>query len=188
MVKSCSPLEKLFAIKDLKDVIQLEIQEFWAGAITDASKLVLTRDELTSILLFILVKAEIPDLYTQLKLITEFTSPDIQDASHAYAISDTYMLLFTTVSWLSSLPIDTLQAQGMQYLQQAKVQMREEGEDFTRYDRIRFSEVGDRFDPFSMAHQNPKNSYIGGESYLGFGQWGAAKKSTAGVSVRSGYR
>ena len=77
MVKTSSPLEKLFALKDIKDQIQTEIHEFWSGVITDESKLVLTRDELTSIMLFILVKAEIPDLYTQLKLITEFTSQDI---------------------------------------------------------------------------------------------------------------
>lgn len=62
--------------------------------------------------------------------------------------------------------------------------MREE--DFTRYDRIRFSEVGDRFDPFSIASHNPKNSYIGGESYLG-GVGAFGKKSNAGHSMKSGY-
>ena len=73
----CSPLEKLFAIKDLKDLIQQEIQEYWADVITDYSKLVITRDELTSIFLFLICKAEVPDLYTQLKLMSEFTSADI---------------------------------------------------------------------------------------------------------------
>jgi Vacuolar sorting protein 9 (VPS9) domain len=77
MLKVCAPLEKLFLLRDLKDQIQEEVQEFWSGVITDPSKLVLTRDELTSILLFLLCKAEVPDLYTQMRLTNEFTSPDI---------------------------------------------------------------------------------------------------------------
>jgi len=64
--------------------------------------------------------------------------------------------------------------------------MRENEQDFTRYDRIRFSEAGDRFDPFTVATINPKNSYIGDGSYfMGFG--GASRKSMAASSHKSGY-
>jgi hypothetical protein len=50
----------------------------------------------------------------------------------------------------------------------AKIETREDG--FTRYDAIRFSEVGDRFDPFQITSTNPaKNSYIGEPSWLGGG-------------------
>jgi hypothetical protein len=79
--------------------------------ITDRTKLILNRDELTSIMIFLIVKAEIPDLCTQLKLITEFTSSDIQEASKGFPISDTFMLITTTVSWLSSLEFDKLATQ-----------------------------------------------------------------------------
>ena len=64
--------------------------------------------------------------------------------------------------------------------------MRENEQDFTRYDRIRFSEAGDRFDPFTVATINPKNCYIGDGSYLGFGL-GGHKKSMAANSHQSGY-
>lgn len=138
------------------------MEEFWTGVITDPSKLVLTRDELTSILLFLLCKAEVPDLYTQMRLTNEFTSPDIQEANRAYPISELYMLLYTTVHWISSLDPQKI-SEDKTYLLRAQVEMREE--DFTRYDRIRFSEVGgDRFDPFSVDRgNNVKNSYIVGD-------------------------
>jgi hypothetical protein len=35
---------------------------------------VISRDEMTSIMLFIMFKAEVPDMCTQLKLMNEFTS------------------------------------------------------------------------------------------------------------------
>lgn len=54
--------------------------------------------------------------------------------------------------------------------------MRDDG--FTRYDRIRFSEVGDRFDPFQVtAQHHAKNSYIGDNSYLGGGFGGGVLSS-----------
>ena len=71
--------------------------------INDQSKLVLTRDELTSILLFLVCKAEVPDLNTQMRIITEFTSTDIQESSRGFPLSDTFMLLYTTVQWISAL-------------------------------------------------------------------------------------
>lgn len=103
MIKTCSPLDKLFMLKELKEQIQQEVQEFWSGIITDPSKLVLTRDELTSIMIFIICKSEVPDLFSQLRLTNEFTSPDIQQSSRAFPISDTYMLLYTTIDWFSCL-------------------------------------------------------------------------------------
>jgi hypothetical protein len=78
------------------------------------------------------------------------------------------MLFLTCVSWISSLEQSKIQEEGKTYLLRAQVQMRED-QDFTRLDKIRFSEFGDRFDPFMDATVNPKNSYIGDSSYLNFG-------------------
>jgi hypothetical protein len=65
--------------------------------------------------------------------------------------------MYTSVHWMSSLETEKVQAD-RSYLLNAKVEMKEN--DYVRYDRIRFSEVGDRFDPFSIATYNPKNSYL----------------------------
>ena len=66
------------------------------------------------------------------------------------------MLMYTSVQWMSSLDTEKVQAD-RSYLLNAKVEMRED--DYVRYDRIRFSEVGDRFDPFSIASYNPQNPH-----------------------------
>ena len=58
---------------------------------------------MTSILLFLICKSEVPDLNTQVKLMLEFTSSDIQEASKGYPLSDTFMLITTTIQWISSL-------------------------------------------------------------------------------------
>ena len=57
--------------------IQEDIRDFWEDLINDKTKICLNRDELTSIMLFIIARAEIPDLMSQLKLMTEFISEDI---------------------------------------------------------------------------------------------------------------
>ena len=63
--------------------------------------------------------------------------------------------------------------------------MREDG--FTRYDCIRFSEAGDRFDPFSNATNNHvKNSYLGDNPWLG-GATSAKKSHVMGASPYSPY-
>ena len=76
-MSSGSPLDKLFLLQNLKTYIQEDILEFWDDLILDRSKLTLNRDELISIMLFIIARAEIPDLMSQWRLITEFTSEDI---------------------------------------------------------------------------------------------------------------
>lgn len=125
MTRSTSPYEKLFQIKGLKDQIQADINEFWGDVITDNSKLVLSRDEMTSILLFLICKSEVPDLNTQVKLMLEFTSSDIQEASKGYPLSDTFMLITTTIQWISSLDPEKI-SEDRSYLVNAQVQMKED--------------------------------------------------------------
>ena len=48
-------------------------------------------------------KSEVPDLYSQLKLMVEFTSADIQESARGFTLSETFMLVFTTISWVSGL-------------------------------------------------------------------------------------
>ena len=156
MVRGCSPLEKLFAIQiDLKQQIRADIEEFWADLITDSSKLTLNRDELTSIMLFIIARAEIADLMSQLRLMTEFTSEDIQDAGQGYQVSEAFSLIFSTVSWMSQLDAVKLQEgeTTKSYLQKANVEIlrSEEMVQRVRYDRIKVGREGgsDRwYDPF----------------------------------------
>ena len=116
-------------------------------------------------MIFVIVKAEVPDLFSQVNLIKEFASAAIQEGN--LPLSEVFLMIQTTVQWLSSVDIAKLQADRT-YLLNAKIETREDG--FTRYDCIRFSEVGDRFDPFQVTSQNQaKNSYLGDNSWLGGG-------------------
>ncbi len=72
-----SPLEKLFKFLQLKSVIEEEIDDYWENILQDKSRIILTADDMTSLMVFFIVKSEIPDLSSQLKLITEFTSAEI---------------------------------------------------------------------------------------------------------------
>ena len=54
---SLSPIEKLIGLQSLKVQIQSDINEFWEDLITDKGKITLNRDELTSIMLFIISRA-----------------------------------------------------------------------------------------------------------------------------------
>ena len=63
MLRAVSPLEKLFALQtELRGQIQADIRDFWEDLITEPTKITLNRDELTSIMLFIIARAEVPDL------------------------------------------------------------------------------------------------------------------------------
>ena len=104
MLSPTSPLVKLFALhSELTAQINADINEFWSDILTDFSKVTLNRDELTSIMLFIIARAEVPDLMSQLRLMTEFTSDEIQDSSMGYRVSKAFSLLFCTVAWMSQL-------------------------------------------------------------------------------------
>lgn len=79
MSTEMSPLQKLFSFLQLKSVIEEEIEEYWENILQDKSRIYLTADDMTALMVFLIVKAEIPDLSSQLKLITEFTSSEIQN-------------------------------------------------------------------------------------------------------------
>ena len=123
-MRACSPVDKLFMLqKELKATINEEIWEFWSDLITDPAKITLNRDELTSVMLFIIARAEVPDMISQLRLMTEFTSEDIQDSSKGYHISEMFSLFFSTVAWMSQLDEIKLNENARSYLVNANVEI-----------------------------------------------------------------
>lgn len=134
--------------------------EYWRGIIADESKLVINRDEMTSIVLFIIAKTEIPDLTSQLKLISEFSSYEIQQGKEA--ISNAFISLKSPVDWISS--IDGMKLVDRSYLLRATIEMRDYE---VRYDNISIRDGSDKYDPFSIGNNYTlKNTYIGGTSRM----------------------
>lgn len=75
-------------------------------------------------MLFIISRAEVEDLMSQVRLMTEFISQDIQEASQGYLISDTFSLFYTTVQWISQLDNKKLTApERRSYLVKANVEI-----------------------------------------------------------------
>ncbi len=105
-------------------------------------------------MLFIIARAEIPDLMSQLRLMTEFISMDIQESTQGYAVSETFSLFFTTVQWIHQLDNKKLSENRRTYLGQANVEIM--NGDFLmniRYDRIKIGKGtsgGDNYDPFEL--------------------------------------
>eukprot|EP00347_Sterkiella_histriomuscorum_P007333 403349353 len=166
LIKPCSPLKKLFQLQEfLQTFIPSEVQEFWKDSIKNGSNLQINREEYISLMLFIISKAQVPDLLTQLKFIKEFTSEDIQNSEQNFTISNTYMQVYSTVKWISSL--DKSKLYDKSYLLKANVLIKEE-EETVRYDKIKFQEENDRYDPFSVEGGSflEKNSYIDNKTFV----------------------
>ena len=79
----------------------------------------LEKGDLLSILIYCLVKANIPDLRSQMTLITEFTSGFIQDGHSR--ISATFSDLENSIEFIESLDSVLLQLQGRSYLKNFKM-------------------------------------------------------------------
>lgn len=124
-------------------------------------------------MLFIIARAEVPDLMSQMRLILEFTSEEIQDSSQGYMISEIFSLFFSTVSWMSQLDQKELSKDTRAYLIKANVEILRAEELLmkVRYDRIRIGREGsDRYNPFLLVDRRDdlrasvRNSYIDGET------------------------
>jgi hypothetical protein len=61
--KQC-PLEKLLVLNDVKLSIDRDVQKFWEGVQVPRNKLELGADQFISIFLFIIIKAQIPDMFS----------------------------------------------------------------------------------------------------------------------------
>jgi len=90
-----SPLEKLYSLQSLSimDYFKTNLKHF-------GSDLVLTQDENIHILAFIIIQSSVPDLASQIELITAFASEYMQESSDGCEISRTYLQLIACIQYL----------------------------------------------------------------------------------------
>lgn len=78
--KRLSPIEKLIQVKEVVSLLKSEIQEYWEWkSPCEEFQIELDRSDVLSILIYILVKAQIDDLRAQFEIIRSFTSNGVQD-------------------------------------------------------------------------------------------------------------
>ena len=108
---------------DVQALIKQEVRDYWDkhGSDHDRAKadaIDREKDEQFTILQYVLMRSEVGDIYTQLVMLTEFTSEYIQEGSDGNELSMTYLDFMNTVEWLSSIergPLGDLQ-EGRNYL------------------------------------------------------------------------
>ena len=75
----------------------------------DFSKgLVLTQDENIHILTYIMIQSQVPDLNSQIELITAFTSDYMQEGPDGCLISQTYLQLIACFRWIESMDLSRM--------------------------------------------------------------------------------
>jgi hypothetical protein len=175
-----SPMEKLMALHLLFLTINEEIMEFWAGVQPSLVLSKLARDEKISIVNFIIIKAQIPDINAQLKLIAEFSSEYVQGETEESAgnpLSDTYSMLFSSIKWLSALDLKKLQENPKKYIMNARVTITHaflsqtgRGMPLSKLPSARINESFNPFDVSSalrFSSNNVSSSYPSDNTYSG---------------------
>ena len=74
-------------------------------------QVVLTQDEMISIFSYIFIHSGIPDLVSQLELITAFSSEYMQESPDGCSISQTYIQFLSTITFICSLSEDLVTQQ-----------------------------------------------------------------------------
>lgn len=78
--KRLSPIEKLIEVKEVVQLSKQEIQEYWEWkSPCEEFQIELDRSDVLSVLIYILVKAQIDDLRAQFEIIRAFTSNAVKD-------------------------------------------------------------------------------------------------------------
>lgn len=94
MSSSFSPLEKLYKLQTLNimDYFEKNKRDF---EVQRGKNVVLTQDENIFILVFVMIQARIPDMASQIEMITAFTSEYMQESPDGCQISQTYLSLIS---------------------------------------------------------------------------------------------
>ena len=71
------PFKKVKVIREVRDLISVCINEFWAGIDVDYDQLDLDADQMLSIMTYVITQTDFCDLPCHLKLIEEFSSSEL---------------------------------------------------------------------------------------------------------------
>ena len=78
------PIDKARCIVDMSSSIVKSINEFWAGINIDKEKLTIDGDSLLMIYIYVTIKSCVVDLFAQIKLIHEFSTPFVRNTKLGY--------------------------------------------------------------------------------------------------------
>lgn len=82
-----TPIEKMSCIADVSKYIVESINKFWDGLRIKKDKLTIDGDSLLMIYIYICFKAKILDLFAQIKIMNEFSTPFVRTTKLGYCLS-----------------------------------------------------------------------------------------------------
>jgi len=87
IARACTPLKKLKYIAQMNNEICTCIDEFWQGTHVNPEKLRIDADQYLSIMIYIIVKGKITDLYTHINLSAELAALGSKSKYNAYCLT-----------------------------------------------------------------------------------------------------
>ena len=96
-----TPFEKIVILASLSDQITESVSTFWCSMMKyiKNSLLFIEADEIMAIFVFIVIKSQMPDLFIETKIITNFTTP----STRAFNISYNLTLLEASLETISKM-------------------------------------------------------------------------------------
>ena len=88
---SNSPLEKLYKLQNLNIMEYFEKYRRDFAVVQKGKNFVLTQDENIFIMVFVMIQAKVPDMSSQVEMITAFASEYMQESPDGCEISRTYL-------------------------------------------------------------------------------------------------
>jgi hypothetical protein len=87
VARICSPLEKLRCIAGINTILCDCVDSFWQGTNVGSEKLHVDANQYMSILIYVIVKANVPDLYTHVHLASELVGMGARRTYNAYCLT-----------------------------------------------------------------------------------------------------
>lgn len=84
---TATPLKKLKRIAQVNDVICQCVDEFWQGTHVNPDRLRIDADQYISIMIYIIIKARVPDLFTNIALAGELAALGAKSKYNAYCLT-----------------------------------------------------------------------------------------------------
>ena len=84
-----TPLDKIRCIVTVSNLIVLSITQFWKGLSVKKEKLTIDGDSLLMIYIYIVIKAKanVSDLFAQVKFMNEFSTPFVRNNKLGYCLT-----------------------------------------------------------------------------------------------------
>ena len=88
-----TPMSKMDCITEISSCIMSEVHDFWRGVDVDKRKLTLDAEQIAMIYEYIAIKANVPNIFAQIRFCREFSTKFIRSMKQGYCLVTLEMAL-----------------------------------------------------------------------------------------------